>query len=551
MRKPWRFAAAALFALTLLAAGLAGERVLALSAEMRDSVDAFTELLTAARDNYGAEVPYRDLVFASLQGMIRTLDPHTSFLPPEALTSMRDRQQTTFSGLGILVGTRNGQLTVISPIEGSPASRLGVRAGDIIETIEGNPTEEMSLEDAVQRLKGPKATQVSITLLRRGLAEPLSLTITREEIPQTTVRYAYLLDDQTGYILISDFARGTGDEVERAIASLRERGMKRLIVDLRNNGGGLLDQAIEVADQFVPKGEAIVETRGRGRDAYQKYDARGERTALGMPVVVVVNHGTASASEIVTGAIQDHDLGVVVGVPTWGKGLVQTVFNLPYGAGLALTTAKYYTPSGRLIQRDFHSFFDYAYAFDADDGEPADGAGTAPGSPDPSAEPAEAFTTDLGRTVYGGGGIAPDVRVAAETVPTFLQYLYARNAFFDFAVDYNRRHGPPASASAAAPPAAETISEFKSWLATASLGSTAELETAFTDADTRELALRQIHAEVLNTSLGLEAGHKVMAAGDPQIRAALSQFGQAASLLARRAARNEPQRIAGGAAGEP
>jgi carboxyl-terminal processing protease len=535
MRKPWRVAAAILFVVTVLAGGLAGERLLAVSSDLRASVDAFTELIDTARAEYGAEVPYRDLVFASIQGMLRTLDPHTSFLPPEALTTMRDRQQTTFSGLGILVGTRNGQLTVISPIEGSPAARLGVRAGDIIETIEGNPTEEMSLEDAVQKLKGPKGTEVSITLLRRGLAEPLALTITREEIPQTTVRYAYMLDPDTGYVLLSDFARGTGDELETAIAELRAEGMKRLILDLRNNGGGLLDQAIAVADQFVPKGEAIVETRGRGREAYQQYEARGEHPLLGLPAVVVVNHGTASASEIVAGAIQDHDLGVIVGVPTWGKGLVQTVFNLPYGAGLALTTAKYYTPSGRLIQRDFESFFEYAYGGDDD------GAVPGPAADDP------AYSTDLGRTVYGGGGITPDVRAEPQEVPTFLQYLYARNAFFDFAVDHNRRHGAPTAADAPAPPESETIAAFKAWLAAASLGTPAEHETAFADADTRALALRQIHAEILNTSLGLEAGHKVMAQGDPQIRAALAQFDQAASLLAQRAARSaEPQRIAAG-----
>jgi carboxyl-terminal processing protease len=317
MKRSWKTTALVLFVLALLGGGLFGERVLALGDDARDTLRLYTDLVTVAHDHYGADVSYRDLVYASIQGMLRTLDPHTSFLPPRAYSGMRERQQSSFYGLGILVGVRDGQLTVISPIEGTPASRLGMRAGDVISTIEGEPTETMSLDEAVDKLKGPKGTEVHITLVRRGLDEPLALAVTRDEIPQTTVRLAYMIDPTTGYIQISDFGRGTGDEVEQAIRQLKDRGMQRLILDLRNNGGGLLDQAIEVADQFVPKKSQIVETRGRTRDSDQVFRSSGGSPPLDLPTVVLVNRGTASAAEIVSGAIQDHDVGMVVGTPTW------------------------------------------------------------------------------------------------------------------------------------------------------------------------------------------------------------------------------------------
>src|SRR6185295_11315699 len=227
------------------------------------------------------------------------------FLPPDAYTGMREKQQASFYGLGILVGSRNGQLTVISPLEGTPASRMGIQAGDVISTIEGEPTDKMGMDEAVSKLKGPKGTQVKITVVRRGLPEPLAMSITRAEIPQTTVRQAYMLTPDTGYIQLSEFARSTGKEMEDAIQKLKVAGMKRLLVDLRNNGGGLLDQAIEVAEQFLPEGATIVETRGRTRDSFQSYEASSRHQEIGLPVVVLVNEGTASAAEILSGAIQD------------------------------------------------------------------------------------------------------------------------------------------------------------------------------------------------------------------------------------------------------
>ena len=524
MRRPWRIAAVLLFVGTLVVGALIGDQLLALTDSARQNLRQYTELVEIAHARYGTKVAYRDVVNSSVNGMLRTLDPHTNFLPPEAYQRMRDRQQGSFFGLGILVGTRNDQLTVIAPLAGTPASRMGIRAGDIIFEIDGQPTEPLSLDDAVQMLKGPKDTEVTITIVRPGLTDTLDVTITRAEIPLTTVRYAYMIEPTTGYFRITEFSRSTGEEVEKAIASLREQGMERLIVDLRDNGGGLLDQAIEVADQFVPSKTKIVETRGRIRDSFHEYEAEGRHDPLDLPVVVLVNGGSASASEILSGAIQDHDVGVVVGSPTWGKGLVQTVYGLSYGAAIALTTAKYYTPSGRLIQRDYSSVYDY-YAHNGAGPEELDQGteGTRDGMP--------VFHTDLGREVYGGGGITPDVIIEPNEMHELLQFLAARNAFFRFGIDYGNRNPVKTQAWTPGP---EVLDEFKAWLRDEELGDDQEIEEAFADQLSRDQTLNRIRAEIFNSTFGNDAWYQVIASADNQIQEALQSFDRANELLARR-----------------
>ncbi|RMH22027.1 MAG: S41 family peptidase [Acidobacteria bacterium] len=525
MRKPWRTTALILFAAAVLFGGVLGDKLLAVGSGERKNLRIYTELLQAAHEHYGAEVEYRELVYSSINGMLRTLDPHTSFLTPEAYESMRERQAESFYGLGILVSMRNGQLTVISPLEGTPAWRLGLRAGDVINTIEGEPTDSMTLDEAVSKLKGPKDTQVSITILRRGLDEPLPLTITRAEIPQNTVRFAYMLEPGTGYIRLTDFSRSTAGEMNQALDKLLAQGMERLILDLRSNGGGLLDQTIEVASRFVPPRSLIVETRGRTRDSRQEFRSDSDDRMLNLPLVVLVNHGTASAAEILSGAIQDHDVGLVVGTPTWGKGLVQTVYNLSFGTGLALTTAKYYTPAGRLIQRDYTSYFDYYTHFD--------NQGTPSVVPEVTPLDGGEFETDLGRKVYGGGGITPDVEVDLPELPRMVQFLYARNAFFDFAVDYTSRHHVD---DPAWQPPPDLLQQFFDFLQANGVASAEEIAEGLADAESRALVQRQIVADVMNAEVGPEASHRVMAAGDVQIQQALALFDRAAQLLAERRA---------------
>ncbi len=522
MSKPWRNLAIALFAASVIFGGIAGEKVLAISEESEAQIQLYTEMLHLAHQRYGAEVPYKNLVYSSIQGMLRTLDPHTNFLTPEAYDNMRERQQGSFYGLGILVSKRSGDLTVISPIEGTPAWRLGLRAGDVISMIEGEPTNTMTLDEAVRKLKGPKGTQVNVHITRRSLEKPLELAITRAEIPQNTVRYAYMMTPETGYIRLTDFSRSTTREIQDALEKLKGEGMSQLLLDLRSNGGGLLDQTVEVSKFFVPEKSRIVETRGRLRDSYQSFLSDESDEMLDIPLVVLVNNGTASAAEILSGAIQDHDVGLVAGVPTWGKGLVQTVYNLSYGTGIALTTAKYYTPSGRLIQRDYTSYYDYYYNRFEDDDEDD--------TPEVSLDHPE-FSTDLGRKVYGGGGITPDELVELPEGPIELQPLFAQNAFFEFAVDYHSRH--PATGRDWQPPEG-FLQEFREWLLKEEIVTAEALDEILAEEDARELSRRQIHADIFTAAFGTESAHQVMAAGDIQIQAALELFPKAQELLAMR-----------------
>ena len=524
MRPRWRLTATVLFALTLLVASLFGDRLLALNHEAREVLRVYTELLKVSNETYGGETSYKDLVNASIDGMVRSLDPHTSFLTAEAYSQMRDRQQSSFFGLGILVGLRNGQITVITPIEGTPASRMGLRAGDVIAAIEGEATEGMSINEAVRQLKGPKGTEVTITISRPGLDDPFEVTIVRDEIPQISVRYQYMVTPETGYISISDFNRGTAREVREAVQILRDQGMKQLLVDLRTNGGGLLDQAIEVVQQFLPQGSKVVETRGRTRDSHQEYFSEDPSPALDLPIVVLVGEGTASAAEIFAGAIQDHDVGLIVGTQTWGKGLVQTVYSLSYGAGLALTTARYYTPSGRLIQRDYSSWFDYSTHSNGVDPSQID-------SEDGAEAEIVAYRTDLGRKVYGGGGISPDVVIEPQEIPTLLQLLLSRNAFFDFAVSYANRHPIDSREWLVSD---QVLEEFYDWVVEEELISREELTEETVDASVSEEVRRNLRGELLNSAFGIEARYEVIAEGDPQILEALTLFEDAKSLLARR-----------------
>lgn len=297
--------------------------------------------------------------------------------------------------------------------------------------------------------------------------------------------------------------------------------MKQLLLDLRGNGGGLLDQAIEVADQFVPGESKIVETRGRTPSSFNSYFSSGVYEELGMPVIVLVNGGSASASEILSGAIQDHDVGLVVGEPTWGKGLVQTVYSLPYGAGLALTTARYYTPSGRLIQRDYASYWDYYTQYGADPDEEAA----------EEVEEREVFYTDLGREVYGGGGITPDHVVEPQELSPFLQRLIGRSAFFQFGVELNTRIEVE---GADWQPDDSHMDQFAAWLRDKEYATDEEIAEGFADAESADYARSRLRYEVLTTALGLEAGHRALAAADNQIREALELFPEASALLTSR-----------------
>ncbi|HET7854563.1 MAG TPA: S41 family peptidase, partial [Candidatus Methylomirabilis sp.] len=321
------------------------ERVVA-TEETYDTLKVFTEVLTLVRHNYVESTDSKELVFGAIRGMLEGLDPHSSFMPPELYKEMQIETQGSFGGLGIEITVRERYLTVVAPIEGTPADRAGIVAGDRIIRIDGAATKDMTLVDAVRKLRGPKGTPVTITILREG-QEPFDVTLTRDIIEVHSVRTSDL-GEGIGYVRLSSFQERTSRDLQEELKALKDKGMRGLILDLRNNPGGLLTQAVQIADIFLEKGKPIVYTEGRAKSQNLSFVDQHEGP-LDTPMVVLVNKGSASASEIVAGALQDHHRAVVVGTQTFGKGTVQTVIPLNDGSGLRLTTAKYFTPNRRAI----------------------------------------------------------------------------------------------------------------------------------------------------------------------------------------------------------
>jgi carboxyl-terminal processing protease len=399
-----RFFPAAMLAVVLsaLVGGFYGSSVLATQDDVLQHYRIFTTALKAVELEYVEEVPSERLVYGAIEGMLHTLDPHSAFFNPREYEQMRERQQGTYYGLGIQIQTIDGDITVMSVFENSPAYRKGLRRGDIISLITGDNGETVDAkgftpEQAVRLLKGPKGTTVGIAIKRRGYDGLIDMNIERDEVNIVTVRGAFMIDEQTGYIKLGEFSETSDREMGAALEQLKANGMKRLLFDLRDNPGGALDQAIRVANRFLPRGDMIVYTRGRVDNADQEFRATERSEYVELPVVVLVNRNSASASEIVSGALQDHDRGIVVGETTFGKALVQSVYRVADGAGVAVTTGRYYTPSGRMIQRPWDGSFDEYLSYSLRDQ-----------SADAQRPASEMKLTDGGRKVYGGGGIEPD-----------------------------------------------------------------------------------------------------------------------------------------------
>jgi carboxyl-terminal processing protease len=344
-----------------------------------------------------------DLYRMAIDGMLEELgDPHSAFLPAEEYEKLRVQTEGEYAGLGVQIIKRGDYITVIAPLPGTPGERVGLKAGDAIAEVDGVPTKDWTEDQAVSRLRGPRGSRVVLSVLRAGVDQPIRFEIVREEIRIKAVPASYLIAPGVGYVDLILFNAAATNELRNEIGRLRQQGAKRLILDLRQNPGGLLDEGSQVADLFLPKQALIVETRSRVADQNQRLLATTDDEFPNMPIVVLVGPGSASASEIVAGALQDHDRALVLGSPTYGKGSVQTVFPLGSNNWLKLTTARWYTPVGRSIQRAFNG--DEAHT--GIDSTATDTAG--------GARPV--FKTDGGRTVYGGGGIVPDLEVSADTL---------------------------------------------------------------------------------------------------------------------------------------
>ncbi|MDE3034304.1 MAG: S41 family peptidase, partial [Acidobacteriota bacterium] len=420
----------------------------------------------------------------------------------------REDQKGSFYGIGAIITQQEQGIAIVSPIKGGPSERLGIRAGDVIKEIDGASTEGWTSNQALDKLRGQKGVPVELGIQRPGVPDLLHFTIVRAEIPSNSVSYAFMLSPTTGYIAIKDFGETTSEEFQKAIAQLKQLGMQSLVLDLRNNPGGLLNAAIGVCGQLLGPNQLIVTTKGRDSKDVEETRTPAGAPAETFPLIVLVNRGSASASEIVTGAIQDHDRGLVVGTTSWGKGLVQSVLTIGRTRGLALTTARYYTPSGRCIQRDYsHGLDDY---FNPED-EPA----TAPQGP--------VFKTDLGRTVYGGGGITPDVVAAPPKLdPVMVDLRFRQSAFFRFAVAEKERPGFKAG---------EVVDEavlarFREWIKAQKI----TLPDAAWQANLGGIK-EQLSLELANVGQGLEAGAKLGSEQDPVVQKALELMPQAEKLL--------------------
>jgi carboxyl-terminal processing protease len=479
---------------------------------LQDTVKSFTHVLSIVQKNYAIPVDTDHAIYSgAIPGMLRVLDPHSSFFDPRAYANLREDQRGRYYGVGMTIVPRDNFTYVLSPMPGAPAFRAGIRPGDVIMAVDSKSTEGLSSSEVADMLKGPKGTVVHITMKRVGYSESLNFTVTRDEIPKHSVDIDFEVHPGIGYIKLSGFNETTDTELALALKDLDATKLDGIVLDLRGNPGGLLNEAVAVSDMFLDKNQLIVSHHGRSSPERRYYAVRGNR-GVTVPLVVIVNGGSASASEIVTGAIQDHDRGLVVGEQSFGKGLVQTVSGLSENTGLALTTARYYTPSGRLIQRDYKdiSLYDYLYNHK-------------------NPPPTEVKLTDSGRQVTGGGGITPDVSIAPMKLNPFQESLLRREVFFAYQggvggfTTYFLGMRPEITKDFA--PTDDVMKVFRGYLD--------KEKVPYTETDIAQnlsWIKREIRKETFISVFGLTEGYKVDLEDDVQLQKAVESLPQARAL---------------------
>jgi carboxyl-terminal processing protease len=514
---PWSIGTVALCSILggFLGGGVTGVEAADGEQALDKSLQSFTRVFRAVEENYAEKVtPDKAIYQGAIPGMLRTLDPHSNFYDPRTMALMRESQRGQYFGLGMSVGPSGPWTRVGHAFTGSPALKAGLRPGDLLQEVNGVSIKGKTTTDVVDLLKGPRGTQAVLKVQRDGVPDLMTFSVTRDSIERRSVEEAFFFRPGVAYLAINEFTENTSREMEENLARLGEENIKQLILDLRDNHGGLLNEGVAVAEHFLQRDQAIVSHKGRSSQERNYYAKRGSKRDY--PIVVLVDRDTASAAEIVSGALQDHDRGWVMGEQTFGKGLVQTVYQLPDKTGLALTTAHYYTPSGRLIQRDYSksSFFEYYYSR-------RDGSSAKPNEGDVA-------KTDSGRTVYGGNGITPDekfespkagklwIEMAKASPADPLPSQFARLHFNKTNPRYARGYRPTP----------ELMREFQTFLK--------EKNVNYTEADWKE-AEEQLTArlrwEIHLIGYGFEVARTISHEDDLQVKAALNSFKKAEELL--------------------
>ncbi|MGO8816852.1 MAG: S41 family peptidase [Terriglobia bacterium] len=511
--------------LCALLGGTYGRQVEAASgsddADVKASLSAFGRIYEIVEANYADPVDPDQSIYGSpngntgaIPGALHTLDPHSNFLDPRAFAHLREDQEGKYYGVGMTIQQRPGNMgksviVVESPMPGSPAFRAGLRPGDIVAKVDGKSTDGMNVAQVAEMLKGPKGAPVRVTVTREGYEQPIEVNITRDEISQISVDDAFLIRPNIAYIHINKFSENTNDQLTDALRKLGDKSLQGLILDLRNNPGGLVDEAVQVSDHFLEKSQLIVYHSGKHSQEQRYYATRGD-DGNEYPIVVLINHLTASASEIVTGALQDHDRALVMGETSFGKGLVQSVYQLSEHTGLLLTTAHYYTPSGRLIQRQYENVSLYDYYYHPELTKP---------------EHAEVRLTDGGREVYGGGGITPDVVFADPELKPAEEMLLQHSVFYNFAKYYLGIHKT-------IPKDFEVndavLDQFTQFLASAKI--------PFTSQDMKgnlEFVKDRIRVQLVGSIYGENEANRIDIAKDPLVLKGLESMPQAKELMAK------------------
>jgi carboxyl-terminal processing protease len=509
-KKSWFLAPAAVLTCSLLG-GLMGPGVGDVSAasqedDVKSSLKTFSRVFDVVEQNAADKVdPDKTLYKGAIPGMLRTLDPHSNFFDPRDFQEMREGQRGQYYGVGMKVGSRENRTVVIAPFVDSPAAKAGLRPGDMLMTVNGKDTLGLRTDEVADLLKGPRGTTAHVAAKRTGEKDYVTFDVVRDAIARPSVPDAFWLKPGIMYVWIEHFNETTSKELEAHFKRMGEQNVKGLILDLRENPGGLLNEGIAVSDRFLAKGQTVVSHRGRA-SAERSYAARVGNNGRDYPIVVVVNRNSASASEIVSGALQDHDRALIFGETTFGKGLVQSVFQLTENTGLALTTAKYYTPSNRLIQRDYSatSFFDYYYK----KGE--------------SKNLQDVKMTDGGRTVYGGGGITPDEKFEIKT--TAVQGGLVRNyAFLNFAAQYLATHGRNLKKDWQ--PDTSTVSEFTDFL------KKNEITYDQTEFNNKlDWIKAKIREELFTNQFDVDSGRRASIEDDPMVQQAIENLPKAKEL---------------------